>query len=98
MLPSLKKGYSLILDYANRKGIHLTNKKDVIAEIGSIESDIESDIRDFNHLISELDRTKNDLSIDEIEERWILIRVKAMNISTEFDNFVDSFEEAFRQK
>jgi len=98
MFPKLSEAYSLILEMERLRDTKFNNRDSIIEEVNDQNKVIEKDILDFNKLVQDSIDKKNELSLDEVKEKLLLMRVIAMGLSTELDNFVEDLDKTFQQK
>ncbi|PJC85839.1 hypothetical protein CSW98_12335 [Vibrio sp. HA2012] len=97
MKPLLSEAYQLLLELEKFDDISLLNRASIVDEINDKNEMLWQNITSFNQQVRDLFMTKDKLSKQEFLEKLVMVRVEAMNISTEFDNFREEFDNAFLQ-
>ena len=57
--------------------------------------DIQRDLVEFNRLACELVQNLSSLSLPELKERLIFLRIQAMNVESEFGRLADAIQQVF---
>jgi hypothetical protein len=93
----LAEAYMALLSVEGVDDVVLLNRNSILEEIEDNNASICEDVERFNSRAIRLQSVLGELSPEELKGELIRLRIDAMNISAEFDNFAAEVARYFRQ-
>ena len=93
----LAEAYESLLLIEKLTGTLLIEREFISLESKNANKVLESELLEFNTLVQQLVDDKDSLDLDELKSRLVVLRVSAINIATDFDNFSDAVAKLFVQ-
>lgn len=95
MEPLLAEAYAALLQVERLTGTLLSNRQSLMADASAGNAEIQRDLDEFNRLARELGQNLSSLTLPELKERLIFLRIQAMNVENEFSRLADAIQQVF---
>ncbi|MFP7723609.1 hypothetical protein [Lysobacter sp. A3-1-A15] len=97
MEPLLAEAYEAVLRVEQLAGVSLLNRASLQGDVAAGNGAAADDLAEFNRQAAELHRLLPSISLPDLKERLIFLRIQAMNVENEFGRLAEAIQQVFVQ-